>query len=36
MKIVAGRFEDLRQEILMGIFALLEFSDLVRAVSGSS
>jgi hypothetical protein len=33
MKIVAGRFEDLPQEILMGIFALLEFSDLVRAGS---
>jgi hypothetical protein len=33
MKIVAGRFEDLPQEILMDTFALLEFSDLVRAGS---
>jgi hypothetical protein len=33
MEIVAGRFEELPQEILMDIFALLKFSDLVRVGS---
>jgi hypothetical protein len=33
MEIVAGRFEELPQEILMDIFALLKFSDLLRVGS---